>query len=57
MEKFIGLKKHQDLLYESFYDSELKLVIQIPLSKKETDDEDIKVEDFDITRYNIFIPL
>lgn len=56
MNKFIGLKQHQEQIYNNLYVDELKIVIKVPLIEENNDDMDIRAEEFDITMYNIFIP-
>jgi len=56
MKKFICLKQKKAEVYDNLYMEEYKLVIKIPLIKKDKKDSDIEAENFDLASYTIFIP-
>ena len=52
--KFIDFDKNKSIFYNNIYLDEYKIVVKMPLTKKEPSQEvkeDIKIEKFDITKY------
>jgi len=48
IKRYLDFSKDKEILYNNFFLDEFKVVIKVPLLKKEIPEQDIKVEHFDI---------
>ena len=52
---FIDFDKYEKIFYNNLYLDDFKIVIKMPLIKKENFQEDIKIEKFDLAKYTYLL--
>ena len=52
---FIDFDKYERIFYNNLYLDDYKIVIKMPLIKKENSQEDIKIEKFDLAKYTYLL--
>ncbi|MFX1392843.1 MAG: hypothetical protein ACFFAH_04630 [Promethearchaeota archaeon] len=55
MGKFIDFDKIRRKFYNNIYLDDFKIVVKMPLTKENNSKEDIKIEEFDLTKYTYLL--
>ena len=51
MKEFLDFDKYQRIFYNNYYFDEYKIVLKIPITKGKDKDIDIKIDEFNLSKY------
>jgi hypothetical protein len=53
--KFLDFDKYKEIFYDNMYLDDYKIVVKLPLTKKQKAGKDMKINRFDLTKYTFLL--